>query len=275
VSLAAILHGIVALLAVSMGMGLHVPEPVISISLLPALSSGAPAAREGRTAQGMPAAARSSSIPASPRQAAAQKPLQTAPQAEGLQVRAQAAAPVPQGSKKAVAPAVAAAPPQIGPRQAAPSDQDVLANAHAAGEAGQSREHDEPARDEPAPGSGGRGGSGSAVSGAPGSGGDRFSAGTVGASFGDADGPRFVQRVMPRYPELARRRGREGLVLLRLVIGPGGELRDVQVVEGGGHGFDEAALAAVRASLYAPAMRGGRGVECAALLPIRFALKGS
>ena len=97
----------------------------------------------------------------------------------------------------------------------------------------------------------------------------------VEASFGDADGPRFLQRVMPKYPELARRRGREGLVVLRLVIGPGGDLRDVQVVEGGGHGFDEAALAAVRASVYAPAMRGGRGMECAALLPIRFALKGS
>jgi protein TonB len=99
--------------------------------------------------------------------------------------------------------------------------------------------------------------------------------GPVGATFGDADGPRFVQRVMPHYPELARRRGREGLVLLRLVIGPGGELRDVRIIEGGGHGFDEAALAAVRASVYAPAMRDGRGVECAALLPVRFALKGS
>ena len=34
-------------------------------------------------------------------------------------------------------------------------------------------------------------------------------------------------------------------------------------------------LAAVRAFVYAPATRSGRGVECAALLPIRFALKGN
>jgi TonB family protein len=81
------------------------------------------------------------------------------------------------------------------------------------------------------------------------------------------DGPRFI--------ELALAEGREGLVLLRLIIGPGGELKDVEVVEGGGHGFDEACLAAVRASLFAPAMRDGQAVECAALLPIRFALKGS
>jgi len=113
------------------------------------------------------------------------------------------------------------------------------------------------------------------VSGGQGGGHGAGRCGPVEARFGDADGPRFIQRVMPKYPELARRRGREGLVVLRLVIGPGGDLRDAQVVEGGGHGFDEAALAAVRASVYAPATRGGRGMECAALLPIRFALKGS
>jgi protein TonB len=99
--------------------------------------------------------------------------------------------------------------------------------------------------------------------------------GPVSAGFGSSDGPRFVRRVEPRYPEIARRRGREGRVLLRLVIGTGGELKDVEVVEGGGHGFEEAALAAVRASEYAPAVRGGRPVECAALLPIRFSLRGS
>jgi protein TonB len=81
--------------------------------------------------------------------------------------------------------------------------------------------------------------------------------------------------VLPKYPEIARRRGREGRVVLKLVIGAGGELRHVEVVEGGGHGFEEAALAAVRASEYAPAVRGGRPVECAALLPIRFSLRGS
>lgn len=98
-------------------------------------------------------------------------------------------------------------------------------------------------------------------------------AGSVQANFGEADGPRFVQRVLPKYPELARRKGREGLVVLRLTIGAGGELKDVSVVDGGGHGFEDAALAAIRASRYAPARRDGQCVECSALLPIRFALK--
>lgn len=106
-------------------------------------------------------------------------------------------------------------------------------------------------------------------------GGPGIGGGPVSAGFGASDGPRFVRRVVPRYPEIARRRGREGRVVLKLVIGAGGELRHVEVIEGGGHGFEEAALAAVRASEYAPAVRGGRPVECAALLPIRFSLRGS
>lgn len=83
-----------------------------------------------------------------------------------------------------------------------------------------------------------------------------------------------MRRVLPQYPEAARRKGREGRVVLRLVIGACGELKDAAVVEGGGHGFEEAALEAAMASAYAPAVRGGRAVECAAMLPIRFSLKG-
>lgn len=93
------------------------------------------------------------------------------------------------------------------------------------------------------------------------------------ASFGDADGPRFVKRVMPRYPDSARRRGREGLVVLRLSIDADGVLRDIRIVEKAGFGLDEAALEAARASTYAPARRFGRPVRCEVLLPVRFALK--
>jgi protein TonB len=82
-----------------------------------------------------------------------------------------------------------------------------------------------------------------------------------------------MQRVMPRYPELARRRGREGLVVLRLTIDEGGLLQHAEVVEKAGFGLDEAALEAARASSYAPARRGNRSVPCTALLPVRFALK--
>lgn len=101
------------------------------------------------------------------------------------------------------------------------------------------------------------------------------SAGPVASAFGDAGGPSFVRRVMPKYPEMARRRGLEGMVVLRLVIGVSGELKDVQIVEGAERYFEEAALAAVKASRYAPATKNGQSIECSALLPIRFALRGS
>ena len=38
---------------------------------------------------------------------------------------------------------------------------------------------------------------------------------------------------------------------------------------------DVRAIAAVRASTFAPATRSGQGIACSALLPVRFALKGS
>lgn len=65
------------------------------------------------------------------------------------------------------------------------------------------------------------------------------------------------------------------MVVLRLLIAASGELKAAEVIEGGGNGFEDAALAAARSSTYAPATRNGRGVESRALLPIRFTLKGS
>lgn len=267
-SLAAILHGTLALLALSMGLGMRAPETVVSISLLPAVRSAAPAA-------GDPSGADAALPPAAPVSAPVrQEPVRDTAEPvrapENRQVAARAAA------KKPPVPAVAPVPPPTESRQRDAVDNAAPQEGSASAESERSPQSDEPVPSVAGSGSGGLSDSGSArVSGASGPGLAGPALGPVGASFGDADGPRFVQRVMPRYPELARRKGREGHVLLRLVIGPGGELRDVEVVEGGGHGFDEAALAAVRASLFAPAMRDGRAVECAALLPVRFALKGS
>jgi len=272
-SLAVILHGTIALLAFTMGMGMHVPESVISISLLPAMSSGSLASGSGGTADVQPVMA-SPAMPAPPRQEATQKPPETVRMSDSRQSRTKTAAPVPAVARKEAAPLVANTGSKSESREAGSMDIGVPMTTPE--DAGQSREFVEPAESDGRSGPGPFSGSGLAASAAgPGSGGSRLATGPVGASFGDADGPKFVHRIMPRYPELARRRGREGLVLLRLVIGPGGELRSAEVVEGGGHGFDEAALAAVRASSFAPAMRGGHAVECAALLPVRFALKGS
>lgn len=271
-SLAAILHGTLALLALSMGLGMRAPETVVSISLLPAARSAAPAAGDAPGAAAPPPAA---PVSAPVRQEPVRDTAEEVRKPERRPVKAQA--PVAQAAtKKDAVPEVAPAPPPAESRDRGAVDNAAPQEASASAESERSPQSDEPAPSVAGSDSGGLEESGSArVSGAPGPGLAGPALGPVGASFGDADGPRFVQRVMPRYPELARRKGREGRVLLRLVIGPDGELRNVEVVEGGGHGFDEAALAAVRASLFAPAVRHGRAVECAALLPVRFALKGS
>jgi hypothetical protein len=46
-------------------------------------------------------------------------------------------------------------------------------------------------------------------------------------------------------------------------------------VEGAGFGFDEEALAPIRASIFRAAVRDGRPVVIRALLPVRFMLRGS
>lgn len=95
------------------------------------------------------------------------------------------------------------------------------------------------------------------------------------AAFGSADGPRFANRVMPKYPRLARELGREGSVLLLLTIDEHGRLVDAQVVKGGGSGFEEEALRAVKSSTFHPAVRNGKPVLCRTHLPIHFQLKGN
>lgn len=272
-SLAAILHGAVALLALSMGLGMPAPQSVVSISLLPPVRSAAPASMRGLSAEGATDVPHAAAVSAPVAPKVAHDSARKARASESRRVKAPAAA-VQAATEKAVVPASAA--PQAGSSAAASLDNAGTRTASGPADAGRSQRPGEPGQNTVNPGPGGVSGSGSAeVSGASAAGGVGAAVGPVGASFGDADGPKFVQRVMPHYPERARRKGREGHVLLRLVIGPGGELRDARVVEGGGHGFDEAALAAVRASLFAPAMRHGRAVECAALLPVRFVLKGS
>lgn len=128
-----------------------------------------------------------------------------------------------------------------------------------------------------APGGGGQGAAGAPASGGRGEEGGGSGAGPSSGPvregvFGTTDGPAFLERISPVYPRLAQRLGKEGTVLLRLAIDARGTLTAVEVVERGGHGFDEAALAAVRGSRFRPARQGGVAVPCRALLPIQFKL---
>ncbi|NLI32995.1 MAG: energy transducer TonB [Deltaproteobacteria bacterium] len=97
--------------------------------------------------------------------------------------------------------------------------------------------------------------------------------GPIDTPFGSRDGPRFMKKAIPRYPRLARELGKEGTVLLQLVIDERGRILDVQVLKQAGSGFDEEALRAVRDSTFSPAKRNGRPVMCKARLPIQFVLR--
>ncbi|MDK9718344.1 MAG: TonB family protein [Trichlorobacter sp.] len=92
-------------------------------------------------------------------------------------------------------------------------------------------------------------------------------------TFGSAGGPAFRKQTQPVYPSLARRRGKEGVVVLKLSISETGHLTHVELIEDPGYGFAEAAIEAVRSSSFSPAHYNGKPVAIQAILPIRFTLR--
>ncbi|HLC15314.1 MAG TPA: TonB family protein [Thermodesulfovibrionia bacterium] len=96
----------------------------------------------------------------------------------------------------------------------------------------------------------------------------------VDVSFGSREGPRFLRQSMPQYPRQARRRGKEGVVVLKLFIDENGRLVNVQVVKDPGYDLAEAAVEAVKSSTFQPAKgRKGESVACRCLLPVKFVLR--
>ena len=77
----------------------------------------------------------------------------------------------------------------------------------------------------------------------------------------------------PAYPLSARRAGREGRAVLLVVVGAGGECREIRIEESSGTpSLDEAAAAAVRLWRFIPAQSAGKAVEAAIRVPIAFKL---
>lgn len=86
--------------------------------------------------------------------------------------------------------------------------------------------------------------------------------------------PAFLDRVEPAYPERARRAGVEGLVTVRVRLDPAGTVIAVELATpSGSRLLDDAALAAARASRFAPATRGQVRVSSEALATYRFELR--
>ncbi len=87
------------------------------------------------------------------------------------------------------------------------------------------------------------------------------------------DPPRLLREVPPDYTENARRAGLEGEVLLEVVVGPDGGVRDVRVMRRLGAGLDERAIEAVRQWRFSPARRLGTPVAVIVEVAVEFKLR--
>ena len=86
--------------------------------------------------------------------------------------------------------------------------------------------------------------------------------------------PDFSAGMPLAYPDEARRRGWQGLVLLRLHINTTGRVTRVELIRSSGHAvLDEAAVRAVREWQGQPSHVAGRPVASVEVLPVRFRLQ--
>ena len=86
--------------------------------------------------------------------------------------------------------------------------------------------------------------------------------------------PRSLRKIDPKYPEPARRAGREGLVEVQCIIGVNGRATDIEILKEDpkGFGFGDKAIEAVRKTPFAPAKKDGQNVPMRVKIPIRFTL---
>ncbi len=84
---------------------------------------------------------------------------------------------------------------------------------------------------------------------------------------------RLIKSERPPYPQVARRQGWEGTVVLRINIGPGGNVEDVATQKSTGHdALDESAAESVKRWRFDPAKDGEFPIASVVDLPIRFDL---
>lgn len=88
----------------------------------------------------------------------------------------------------------------------------------------------------------------------------------------DLEPPSLEKRVEAKYPEGARQQRLEANVGLELVIGEDGRVTEARITAPAGSGFDEAALEAVRAFVFAPARQGGRPIRSSVQFTYEFHL---
>lgn len=88
--------------------------------------------------------------------------------------------------------------------------------------------------------------------------------------------PRWVGNFITAndYPLLAAQQGKDGRVVLSVIIDSDGRVRDAQLLEGSYDALNEVALRKVRDAVFSPAYdKDGNAVACRVRVPIRFELR--
>jgi len=84
--------------------------------------------------------------------------------------------------------------------------------------------------------------------------------------------PKPLETPQPAYPEEARAASIEGKVRVEVTVGADGRVSAARVVEGPGHGLDDAALDVVKTWTFQPASRCGIAEPITFVLAVRFSL---
>lgn len=90
---------------------------------------------------------------------------------------------------------------------------------------------------------------------------------------GALSGPKINGRFSPAYPFKLKKLGREGRVVLRLLIDETGRLVEREVVQSAAPEFLAAVERELAGARFTPALNGGRPVKCLAVLPVTFRLE--
>lgn len=89
----------------------------------------------------------------------------------------------------------------------------------------------------------------------------------------DIDPPELVHRVDPRYPLVDRRAGREGTVVITVVVDGNGDVAEAKIIRGVSEAIDRAAVEAVMQWTYRPAFMDGRTVSVYSVIRLAFSLR--
>jgi len=90
--------------------------------------------------------------------------------------------------------------------------------------------------------------------------------------FAVSEKPEIIHKEKPIYPELARKAGIEGIVVVTVTIGKDGKVEDAKIFKSIPM-LDEAALAAARKCIFKPAKQRDKYVRVKMNIPFHFKLK--